>query len=66
MAEDRQRIDKWLWHARVVRTRSAAAALGALADVKGIDFVFQLTSYLPLLGVLTVFLPSFEKRQVAA
>ncbi|MGB9367420.1 MAG: RNA-binding S4 domain-containing protein [Xanthobacteraceae bacterium] len=23
----RQRIDKWLWHARVVRTRTAAAAL---------------------------------------
>jgi FSR family fosmidomycin resistance protein-like MFS transporter len=43
----------------------AAAALGALADVKGIDFVFQVTSYLPLLGVLTVFLPSFEKTRVA-
>ena len=24
---DRQRIDKWLWHARVVRARSSAAAL---------------------------------------
>jgi ribosome-associated heat shock protein Hsp15 len=23
----RQRIDRWLWHARVVRTRSAAAGL---------------------------------------
>ena len=27
MTESRQRIDKWLWHARVVRTRTAAAAL---------------------------------------
>jgi ribosome-associated heat shock protein Hsp15 len=26
-AGDRQRIDKWLWHARLVRTRGAAAAL---------------------------------------
>jgi ribosome-associated heat shock protein Hsp15 len=24
---ERQRIDKWLWHARMVRTRTAAAAL---------------------------------------
>lgn len=24
---DRQRIDRWLWHTRLVRTRQAAAAL---------------------------------------
>ena len=26
-ALDRQRIDKWLWHARLVRTRDTAAVL---------------------------------------
>jgi ribosome-associated heat shock protein Hsp15 len=31
---DRQRIDKWLWHARVVRTRAAAAALAASGHVR--------------------------------
>jgi ribosome-associated heat shock protein Hsp15 len=34
LAEDRQRIDKWLSHARVVRTRSAAAALAASGHVR--------------------------------
>ena len=34
MSTDRQRIDKWLWHARVVRTRSAAAALAAGGHVR--------------------------------
>ena len=29
-----QRIDKWLWHARVVRTRSDAAALVAAGHVR--------------------------------
>ena len=31
---DRQRIDKWLWHARVVRTRSAAAGLARSGHVR--------------------------------
>jgi ribosome-associated heat shock protein Hsp15 len=34
---DRQRIDKWLWHARVARTRTAAAGLadGGLVRING-------------------------------
>ena len=35
-----------------------AAALGALADWKGILFVYHVCSFLPLIGLLTVFLPS--------
>ena len=31
---DRQRIDKWLWHARVLRTRSAAADLVTSGHVR--------------------------------
>ena len=31
---DRQRIDKWLWHARIVKTRTAAAELVAKGHVR--------------------------------
>jgi ribosome-associated heat shock protein Hsp15 len=31
---ERQRIDKWLWHARVVRTRVAAASLADAGHVR--------------------------------
>jgi ribosome-associated heat shock protein Hsp15 len=31
---DRQRIDKWLWHARMVRTRSDAAGLVTAGHVR--------------------------------
>jgi ribosome-associated heat shock protein Hsp15 len=31
---ERQRIDRWLWHARLVRTRSAAAALASAGHVR--------------------------------
>lgn len=30
----RQRVDRWLWHARVVRTRTDAAALAASGQVR--------------------------------
>jgi len=35
----------------------AAALLGVLADHKGIDYVYWVCSFLPLVGLLTVFLP---------
>ncbi|WP_036261145.1 MFS transporter [Mesorhizobium sp. WSM2561] len=41
----------------------AAAVLGIVADMKGIDFVFQVCSYLPLLGLLTVFLPNMKEAR---
>ncbi|MES2462571.1 MAG: MFS transporter [Armatimonadota bacterium] len=45
----------------------AAALLGTLADRKGIDYVYSVCSYLPLLGLLTVFLPSIKDlRRTAA
>jgi ribosome-associated heat shock protein Hsp15 len=31
---DRQRIDRWLWHARLVRTRLAAATLASAGYVR--------------------------------
>jgi len=37
-----------------------AASLGQLADIKGIDFVYQLCSFLPALGILAAFLPNLE------
>lgn len=42
-----------------------AAALGVLADYRGIEYVFKICSYLPLLGILTIFLPSTTKPQTA-
>ena len=39
----------------------AAAALGALADVTSIEYVFWLCSFLPFAGLLTVFLPEMGR-----
>lgn len=43
----------------------AAALLGVLADARGIQFVYLVCSFLPLMGLLTVFLPR-QRDLVAA
>jgi FSR family fosmidomycin resistance protein-like MFS transporter len=40
----------------------AAAALGKLADATDMEYVFKLCGFLPLIGLLTVFLPNVEKK----
>ena len=44
----------------------AAAVLGVVADAKGIEFVYLVCSYLPLLGLLTIFLPSQREMRTSA
>jgi len=39
-----------------------SAALGRLADWTSIDFVYSVCSFLPLIGLLTAFLPNLDKR----
>jgi len=39
-----------------------AAVLGVFADREGIEFVYRICSYMPLLGLLTVFLPSLKRH----
>ena len=38
-----------------------AAVLGKLADMSGIGFVYHVCSFLPLIGLLTAFLPDLRK-----
>jgi len=38
-----------------------AAVLGKLADACGIEYVYRLCAFLPLLGIFTAFLPDIRK-----
>ncbi len=40
-----------------------AAVLGGLADRHGIEFVYRVCAYLPLLGMVAAFLPNIERRK---
>ncbi|MBA2124824.1 MFS transporter [Hyphomicrobium methylovorum] len=44
----------------------AAGGLGIVADAKGIDYVYDICAYLPLIGLLVVFLPSMNKADRGA
>lgn len=41
-----------------------AASLGWLSDQKGIEYVYHVCSFLPLLGILTIFLPNIERKHL--
>ena len=40
-----------------------SAVLGWMADKVGIEYVFKLCAYLPLIGVITVFLPNVSHKR---
>lgn len=40
-----------------------AAVLGYVADKTSIELVYQICAFLPLLGILTAFLPNIERKQ---
>ncbi|WP_186031191.1 MFS transporter [Burkholderia gladioli] len=42
-----------------------AVVLGDIADATSVAFVYQICAFLPLIGVLTVFLPDVEGRKAA-
>jgi ribosome-associated heat shock protein Hsp15 len=59
---DRQRIDRWLWHARLARTRSAAQALATSGQVRVNRERSESASRAVKLGdVLTVAFPTFVR-----
>jgi FSR family fosmidomycin resistance protein-like MFS transporter len=39
-----------------------AAVLGHIADARGIEYVYGLCAYLPLIGIITALLPNLERR----
>ncbi|MDR1129530.1 MAG: MFS transporter [Prevotellaceae bacterium] len=40
----------------------ASAILGKMADLHGIETVYQICAYMPLLGIITYFLPNLKKK----
>jgi FSR family fosmidomycin resistance protein-like MFS transporter len=43
-----------------------SALLGKLADYTSIDFVYRVCAFLPVIGLLTAFLPNREPNKIRA
>jgi FSR family fosmidomycin resistance protein-like MFS transporter len=43
-----------------------SALLGKLADYTSIDFVYRVCAFLPVIGLLTAFLPNLEPNKIRA
>ena len=39
-----------------------SALLGSLADKTSITYIYQLCAYLPLIGIVALFLPNLKKK----
>lgn len=73
---DRQRIDRWLWHARIVKTRTQAAELAAGGQVRVNRDKVRKSSHAVKIGdVITMFwggrvrvveVAGFAERRVSA
>lgn len=62
LTPERQRIDRWLWHARLVRTRSSAAALAQSGHVRVNGLRIDASARAIKCGdVLTIAMPSSVK-----
>lgn len=42
-----------------------SAVLGWIADKTSIEYIFQICAFLPLIGIITVFLPNIEQKKAA-
>ena len=40
----------------------SAAIMGNIADEKGIEYIYHLVSFMPLLGIVTYFLPNVKRK----
>ena len=41
-----------------------SAVLGALADKTSVEYVYQLCAFLPLIGIITAFLPNLKQKAI--